>query len=69
LLSVVTQAFALVVFIYLYAGGDLPPSGDVDESCQWEVQTYEGSVLYWDSQVYVIRGGPLYSRVKSVHLS
>jgi hypothetical protein len=33
LLSVVAQAFALVVFIYLCAGEDLPPSGDVDEVC------------------------------------
>jgi hypothetical protein len=45
-LSVVAQAFALVVFIYLFAGEDLPPSGDVDESCQWEIQTDEGWVLY-----------------------
>jgi hypothetical protein len=32
LLSVVTQAFALVVFIYLCAGENLPPSSyDADE--------------------------------------
>jgi hypothetical protein len=43
LLSVVTQAFSLVVFIYLYAGEDLSPSsGDADEGCQWEIQTDEG---------------------------
>jgi hypothetical protein len=31
-LSIVAQAFALVVFIYLCAGEDLPPSsGDADE--------------------------------------
>jgi hypothetical protein len=24
--------------------------GDIDEGYQWEVQTDEGSVLYWDSQ-------------------
>jgi hypothetical protein len=42
-MSVVAQAFALVVFIYLCAGEVLPPSsGDADESCQWEIQTEEG---------------------------
>jgi hypothetical protein len=52
LLSVVTQAFALVVFIYLCAGEDLPSSSsDADEGCQWEIQTDEGWVSYWDSQV------------------
>jgi hypothetical protein len=51
-LSIVAQAFALVVFIYLCAGEDLPPSsGDVDEDCQCEIQTDEGWVFYWDSQV------------------
>jgi hypothetical protein len=31
-MSVVAQAFALVIFIYLCAGEDLPPSsGDADE--------------------------------------
>jgi hypothetical protein len=46
-LSVVAQAFALVVFI-LFVGEDLPPpsSGDADEGCQWEVQTDEGWVPY-----------------------
>jgi hypothetical protein len=34
------------------AGEDLPPSsGDADEGCHWEIQTDEGWVLYWDSQV------------------
>jgi hypothetical protein len=42
LLSVVAQAFALVVFIYLFAGDDLPPSGDVGDGCQWEIQIDEG---------------------------
>jgi hypothetical protein len=52
LLSVVGQAFALVVFIYLCAGEDLPPSsGDTDEGWQWEIQTNDGWVPYWDSQV------------------
>jgi hypothetical protein len=38
LLSVVAQAFALVVFICMCAGEDVPPvSDDVDEGCQWEV--------------------------------
>jgi hypothetical protein len=49
LLSVVAQAFALV-FIYFYAGEDLPPSsGDADEGWQWENQTDEDWVPYWDS--------------------
>jgi hypothetical protein len=52
LLSVVAQAFALVIFIYLCAGEDLSPSfGDTDEGCQWEIQIDEGWVPYWDSQV------------------
>jgi hypothetical protein len=51
-LSVVAQAFALVIFIYLCAGEDLPPSsGDTDEGWQWEILTDEGWVPYWDSQV------------------
>jgi hypothetical protein len=52
LLSVVAQALALVVLIYLCAGEDLPSSsGDADEGWQWEFQTDEGWVSYWDSQV------------------
>jgi hypothetical protein len=51
LFSVVAQAFGLVVFIYLCVGEDLPPSGDADEGWQWEIQTDEGWVPYWDSQV------------------
>jgi hypothetical protein len=52
LLSVVAQAYALVVFIYLCAGEDLPSSfGDADKGCQWEIQNDEGWVPYWDSQV------------------
>jgi hypothetical protein len=46
LLSVVAQAFALVVFTYLCAGEDLPPSSDADEGWQWEIQTDEGWVSY-----------------------
>jgi hypothetical protein len=46
------SSFALVVFIYLCAGEDLPPfSGDADEGWQWEIQTDEGWVSYWDLQV------------------
>jgi hypothetical protein len=46
-LSVVTQTFALVVFIYLCAGMDLPSSsGDTDDCCQWKIQTDEGWVPY-----------------------
>jgi hypothetical protein len=52
LLSVVAQSFAVVVFIYLCDGEDLPPSsGNTDEGWQWEIQTDEGWVSYWDSQV------------------
>jgi hypothetical protein len=51
LLSVVAQAFTLIIFIYLCAGEDLPPSGDADEGWQWEIQTDEGWVFYWDPQV------------------
>jgi hypothetical protein len=52
LLSVVAQDFALVVFIYLCAGEDLPPSSDdASEGYQWGIQTDEGWVPYWDSQV------------------
>jgi hypothetical protein len=42
LLSVVAQAFAFVIFMYLCPGEDLPPSGDADEGYQWEIQTDEG---------------------------
>jgi hypothetical protein len=43
------SSFAFCCF-YLCAGEDLPPSsGDADEGCQWEIQTEEGSVPYWDS--------------------
>jgi hypothetical protein len=46
-LSVVTQAFALDVFICMCAGEEAPPSfSDADEGCQWEIQTYEGWVPY-----------------------
>jgi hypothetical protein len=54
LLSVVAQAFAIVIFIFIYlcAGEDLPPSsGDTDEGWQWEIHTNEGLVTYWDLQV------------------
>jgi hypothetical protein len=41
---------ALVVFNCLCAGEDVPPSfSDADEGYQWEVQTDEGWILYWDS--------------------
>jgi hypothetical protein len=48
-LNVVAQDFALIIFIYFYAGEDLPPSGDANEGWQWEIQTDEGWVSYWDS--------------------
>jgi hypothetical protein len=41
-MSVIVQAFALVVFI-LCAGENLPPSSDdIDEGYQWEIHTDEG---------------------------
>jgi hypothetical protein len=41
-----------VVLFHLCAGEDLPlSSGDADEGCQWEIQTNEGWIFYWDSQV------------------
>jgi hypothetical protein len=50
LLSIVAQAFALVVFIYLCVGEDLPPSSsDAGEGWQWEIQTDEDWVPYCDS--------------------
>jgi hypothetical protein len=40
------------LFLLLCVGEDLPaPSGNADEGCQWEIQTGEGWVPYWDSQV------------------
>jgi hypothetical protein len=42
------SSFALVVY-YLCAGEDLPPSDDVDNGYQWEVQIDEGWVPCWDS--------------------
>jgi hypothetical protein len=27
-----------------------PLSSDADEGCQWDVQTVEGWILYWDPQ-------------------
>jgi hypothetical protein len=70
LLSVVAQPLALLVFIYLCAGEYLAPSSnDADEGWQWEIQIDENWVSYLDSQAYVVRGGPLSSRTKSVWLS
>jgi hypothetical protein len=43
LLSIVTQAFAPVVFICMCA------VEVINEGCQWEVQTDEGYIPYWDS--------------------
>jgi hypothetical protein len=51
LLRIVAEAFALIVFMYLCGDEDLPPSGDADKGCQWEIQIDEGWVPYWDSQV------------------
>jgi hypothetical protein len=53
-LSVVAQAFTFCGFVSfrLCAGEDLPLSSDTaDEGYQWEIQTDEGWVPYWDSQV------------------
>jgi hypothetical protein len=45
----------LLFFVLLFclcAGEDLPLSfGDADEGYQWEIQTDEGWVPYWDLQV------------------
>jgi hypothetical protein len=50
LLSVVAEAFALVVFICVCVGEDVPLSSDDSaEGCEWEVQTNEGWVPYWGS--------------------
>jgi hypothetical protein len=52
LLSIVAQALALIIFIYLCAGEDLPPPfGDTDEGWKWDIQIDEGWISYWDSQV------------------
>jgi hypothetical protein len=37
-------------FCFDRLGALLPFSGDVDEYCQWEVQTDEGWTPYWDPQ-------------------
>jgi hypothetical protein len=38
--------------MYLCAGDDLPPSfSDTDVGYQWEIQTDEDWVPYWNSQV------------------
>jgi hypothetical protein len=40
------SSFTLVVSC-LYVGEDLPPPfGNIDEGCQWEIQTNEGWVPY-----------------------
>jgi hypothetical protein len=50
-LSIVAQALFLF-YSCLCVGEDLsPPSDDVDEDYQWEIQTDEGWVPYWDSGV------------------
>jgi hypothetical protein len=42
-LSVVGQTFALIIFICLCVGENVPPSsGDADDGCQGEGQTDEG---------------------------
>jgi hypothetical protein len=43
------SSFALVVSL-LCVCEDLPLFNDADEGCQWEVQTNEGWVPYWDLQ-------------------
>jgi hypothetical protein len=45
-----SRQISLCFCIYLLCvGDDLSPSDDADEDRQWEVQIYEGWVLYWDS--------------------
>jgi hypothetical protein len=44
-----SRSSSLIVFC-LCASEDLPPpSSDADEGYQWEIQTDEGWVPYWDS--------------------
>jgi hypothetical protein len=43
------SSFAHVVYC-LCVSEDAPPSSDANEGCQWELQTDEGSVPYWDLQ-------------------
>jgi hypothetical protein len=50
MLSVVTQALSLLYYCLCVGEDLLPPSGDVDEGCEWEDQTYEGWVPYWGLQ-------------------
>jgi hypothetical protein len=49
MLSIVAQVFALVPFICMCAGEDVPPFDDTDDDYQWKVQTDAGWVPYWDS--------------------
>jgi hypothetical protein len=43
------SSFVLVMSC-LCVGVDLPPFGDADEGCQWEIHTDADWVPYWDSQ-------------------
>jgi hypothetical protein len=44
------SSFCFCGFFHLFVGENLSlSSGDVNEGCQWEIQTDEGWVPYWDS--------------------
>jgi hypothetical protein len=48
---------SLALVNFLCAGEELLPlSDDVDEGCQWEVQTDEDWTPYWDPQAYSADG-------------
>jgi hypothetical protein len=56
-LSVVNQAFALVIFIFIYlcTSEDLPPpSSDADERCQWEIHIRNIVVSIGGKLTYVL---------------
>jgi hypothetical protein len=40
------SSFALVISCLCVCEDLLPPSGDANEGCQWEIQTDEGQVPY-----------------------
>jgi hypothetical protein len=49
------SSFAILDF--LCAGEELLPlASDVDEGCQWKVQTDEGWTLYWDPKAWKADG-------------
>jgi hypothetical protein len=48
------ERWSLVIplwFTCVVLSGYFPCKVTIDEGCQWEIQTEEGWVPYWDSQV------------------